>query len=88
MCGFFKRNCLGLQKFLPLIQSPLVFAARSCEDFLALERWAGGTGVGLGLLSPVISLPNYYVSHVGEEPACSTSAPLLPVSMDVVSFIP
>ena len=25
MCGFFKRNCLGLQEFLPLTQSPLVF---------------------------------------------------------------
>ena len=30
VCGFFKGNCLGLQKFLPLTQSPLIFAARSC----------------------------------------------------------
>ena len=36
MCGFFKRNCLGLQKFLPLIQSLLVFTARSCGD---LSSW-------------------------------------------------
>ena len=30
MCGFFKRNFLGFQKFLPPFQSLLVFAARSC----------------------------------------------------------
>ena len=29
---FPKRNCMGLQKFLPLIQSPLVFAARRYGD--------------------------------------------------------
>ena len=30
--GFFKRNCLGLQKFLPPTQSLLGFGARSCGD--------------------------------------------------------
>ena len=29
ICGFFQRTCLGLQKFLPLTQSLLVFVARS-----------------------------------------------------------
>ena len=28
VCRFFKRNCLGLQKFLLPTQSPLIFAAR------------------------------------------------------------
>ena len=42
MCGFFKRNCLGLQKFLPLTQTPLVFAARSCRD---LSSWHWNLGL-------------------------------------------
>ena len=44
MYGFFKRNCLGLQKFLSLTQSPLVFAARSCGD-LSFMHWNHGLGV-------------------------------------------
>ena len=58
MCGFFKRSCLGLQKFFPPTQSPLVFVARSC----AVLSSGTGTlwlGVGLGLLVPKISLPNF-----------------------------
>ena len=55
--------------------------------FLALEPLAGGPGVGLWLLTPKISLPNFYPPHVGEGPDCSASAPLLPVRMDVVSLI-
>ena len=43
MCGFFERNCLGLQKFLPLTQSPLVFAARSCGDS---SSWHWNSGLG------------------------------------------
>ena len=52
--------------------------------FLALEAWAGGTGVGLGLLVPEISLPNFYPVHVGVGPASSMSAPLLRPSLDMV----
>ena len=37
VCGFFKRNCLGLQKFFPPI-----------PHILALESWARVLGVGLG----------------------------------------
>ena len=88
MCGLFKKNCLGLQKFLLLTQSLLVFATRSCGDlpfFLALEPWAWGPGMRLGLFAPEISLPNFYVPHMGEGLARSMSAPLLPVWMDVVS---
>ena len=54
---------------------------------LALEPWAGEPGVGLGLLAPEISLLNFYPSYMGDRPARSMSAPLPPVSMDVVSLI-
>ena len=44
MYGFFKRNCMRLQKFLPAIQSPLDFAARSCRDLSSLH-YIPGTGI-------------------------------------------
>ena len=47
----------------------------------------GGTGVGVGLFAPEISLPNFYPPHVDVGPACSMSLPFLPVWMDVVSLI-
>ena len=43
VCRLFKRNCLGPQKFLPLIQSLLVFAARSYGD-LSFWHWNPGLG--------------------------------------------
>ena len=43
VCGSFKRNCLGLQKFFPLIQPPLVFAAKSYGDF---SSWHWNPGLG------------------------------------------
>ena len=45
ICGFFKGNCLGLQNFLPLTQSPLVLTARSCGD---LPSWHWGAWFGSG----------------------------------------
>ena len=45
--GVFKRNYLVSQKLWGLI-------------FLVLEPWAGGPGVGLGLLVPEIALLNFY----------------------------
>ena len=54
---------------------------------LALEPVSGGLGVGLGLLTPAISLPIFNTLHQGETPAHSASEPLLPVWMDVVSLI-
>ena len=56
--------------------------------FLALESWAEGPGLGLGLFAPEISLPNFYPQHIGVGPAHSTSALLLPVWIDVVSLTP
>ena len=90
VCGFFKGNCLGLQKFLPTDSIP--------ADFYSQKLWElnlPGTGnlgwgpdVGLGLLTPKILLPNFYLPHVDVGPACSTFPPLLTVWMDVVSLIP
>ena len=88
VCGFPKRNCLGLQQPPPPTQSLLVYAARSCGDlfiFPALEPWAGGPGVGLGLLAPKVSL--WIFIHVRVGTVLSASVPLLPVWMDVVSSI-
>ena len=93
MCGFFKRNCLGLQKFFPLTQSLLepevVGTYLPGTGTLGWGAWcrAGGPGVGLGLLAPEISLPNFYPPHVDETPACSEFVPLLPVWVDMVSLI-
>ena len=55
--------------------------------FLALESWAGGPGADLGLLTPEISLLDFYPPHVCAEPVHSMSVLLL-VWMDVVSLIP
>ena len=44
--------------------------------------------MGLGLLTPEISLLNFYPLHVGVGPARSASVPLLPTCVDVVSLTP
>ena len=44
---FFKRNYLGLQNFLPLTQSPLVFIARNYGD-LSSWHWNRGQGAWCG----------------------------------------
>ena len=52
LCGFFKRNFLRLQEFLPPTQSLLFFAIPTCARsfgnliFLALESCTGGPSVG------------------------------------------
>ena len=79
MCGFFKSKCLGVQKFLPLTQSPLLFAARSYGD---LSSWHWNPGLrglvwGWPYMVPKISLPNFYPLHVDVGLACFASAPLL-----------
>ena len=60
MCGFFRRNCLGLQKFLPVTQSPLGFAARSYGD---LSSWHWNPGLG-GLVWGWDSLLSRYPSRI------------------------
>ena len=65
VCGFFKGNCLELQKFLPLTISAVFYRQKLWElIFLGLELWARGPVVGLGLLAPKISLLNFYPPHV------------------------
>ena len=87
VCGFFKRNSLGLQKFLVPTAFLLVFAARSYGD-LPSWHWNPGLGgpvVGLGI-TPEISLLNFYSPHVDMGPVHSASPPLIPVWMDVFCF--
>ena len=43
-CGPFKRNCLGIQNFLPPTQSPLVFAGR-CHGDLSSCHWKSELGI-------------------------------------------
>ena len=80
---------MGLQQFIPLTQSLLVFAARTYGDLSSQPGNPGliGAGVGLGLLSLEIALPNFYPPHMDMGPAHSASPPFLPVWMDVVSLI-
>ena len=55
----FKRNCLGFQQFLsPPASITTCFYSQKLWRliFLVMEPWAGGPGVGLGLLAPEISL--------------------------------
>ena len=88
MCGLFKRNCLlGAPEVSSTTSIPAGVAARSCGD-LSSWHWnpgLGGSGVGLDLLIPEISLLNFYPPHMGERSVCCMSEALLPVWMNVVS---
>ena len=65
--GSFNRNCLGLQQFLPLTLIPTGFCSQKVWGliFLALETWASGPNIGMGLLTPEISLLNFGTSLFG-----------------------
>ena len=86
LCGFFKRNCLGLQKFLPPTQSLLDFAARSYED-LSSWSWNPGVGAWCGAGTPHSwGIPSKFLPTTC---GCGTSlfhvsAP--PTSLDVCGF--
>ena len=87
ICGFYKRNSLRLQQFLPWTQSPLVFAAGSCRD-LSSWHWNPGLGDLVWVWeSLLMRYPSQIFIHMGVGPAYSASAPLLPVWMDVVFLI-
>ena len=64
--GFPERNCLGLQKVLPLTSFPLVFAAIICGD-LSSWHWSPALGVLVWLWDS--SLPRYpsqiFIHHSG-----------------------
>lgn len=94
LCGPFNRNCTGIQKFLPLTLSPLVFIARShWLIFQELEPWPGVLVWGWNPCSQDIP-PDFYLPYVGVGPAhpkfphlcIRVSTP--PTSpMDVIYFI-
>ena len=71
MCGFFKRDCLGLQKFLLLTQFLLVFAAGIFGVLSPGTRTLGWDEP----LAPEISLLTFYPPHVYVEPAHLCLAP-------------
>ena len=90
VCGFFERNRLVFQQFLPLTQFMLISVDKSYGD-VSSWHWNPGLGrpvVGLGLLTPKISLLNFYPPHVYVGPAHSVSLPFLSVCIDVLSSIP
>ena len=76
----------GSRSFFLQLNPHWVLQPEVMETYLmALEPWAGGSGVGL--LIPKISLLNFYPLHMDVGPAHSTFLPLLPVWMYVVSLI-
>ena len=86
MCGFFKRNCLGLQKFLPPTQSPLVFAARSCGD---LSSWHWNPCLGGLVWGWDSSLPIYPSQILSTTHGCGTGLSRIcapPTSLDECGF--
>ena len=86
LCGFFKRNCLGLQKFLPLTQSLPVFAAKSMG---VLSSWHWYPGLGVLLWGWDSSFPRYPSLIIYTTCGCGTrpvrvSTP--PISLDGCGF--
>ena len=89
MCGFFKRNCWGLQKFLLQTESPLVFVARSYGD---LFFWHWNPGLAVLICGWDSSLPRYtsqiFIHHTSvwnqPIPCLCVSAP--PTNLDGYGF--
>ena len=89
VCWPFKRNAWDSKSPVSLSHSPCWFLQPEVMGtYLPGTGTLGwGPGVGLGLLTPNISLLNFYLPHVCVGPAHFVSAHLLPVWMDVVSLI-
>ena len=81
VCGFFKGNCLGLQKFLSSTASvPAGFCSQKLGDFSSWHWDPGLGGLVWGQDSSLPRYPSQFLSpHLGVGPACSASVPLLPV---------
>ena len=78
MCGFFKTNSLGLQKFLPLTKSSLVFAARSCGDLPSWHWNPGLRSLVWGWDSLLLRYPSEFLSTThgyGTSPFCISAPP-------------
>ena len=89
------RILLRILQFLPPIQSPLLFAARSCRDS---SHWHWNPGLG-GLLwgwdTSLLKCPSQFLSTThacgtacSMSPCLFTSLCLLPFWMNVASLIP
>ena len=88
MCAFLKRNCLGLQKFIPLTQSPLVFASRVVGTYLpgsGILGWGVWCEAGAPRCQDIP--PKFLCITCEWESSLFRVWPLLPVSMNVVSLI-
>ena len=75
----------GFSTFLHWVNPHWILQPEVLQTYLpapgTLGLWGQSAGVGLCLLIPEISLPNFYPPHLGETPSHSTSPPLLPVWM-------
>ena len=86
VCGFFKRDCLGLQNFLSLPQSLLVFAARSTGAYLpgtGTLGWRAWCGAGTPHSQDI---PPEFLSTMygcGTSPSCISTPP---TSLDKYGF--
>ena len=70
VCGFFKRDCLGLQSFFHCFNPHWFLPPEVMGTYLpGTGTLAGWPGVDLGLLTPEISLLNFYLPCMGEESA-------------------
>ena len=63
MYGFFKMNCLGLQKFLPLTQSLLIFETIGCGDLSSWHWNHGLRGLVWGWDSLFLRYPSQIFIH-------------------------
>ena len=79
MCGFSKKNYLGLQKFPHWFNSCWSLQSEVMGTYLpgtGTLSWRR-SGVGLGLLAPEMVLLNFYPQHVDVATVHSASPPLL-----------
>ena len=88
LCGFIKRNFLRLQNFFHRL-NPLWFLQSEVVGTYIPSTGTLGWGAWYGAVTPRSRdiPPNFFPPHAGMGPAHSTSAPFLPVWMDVVSLI-
>ena len=86
VCGFFQKNCLRLQKSLPLTQSPLFFAARSFGD---LSSWHWNPGLGAWCEDGTPHSQDIPLNPLSTTCGCGTSLfhlSTLPASLDGCGF--
>ena len=76
MCGFPKRNCLGSSSFFHQLNPHWFSQPEVVGTYLPGTGTMGwGPGVGLGLLAPEISLPDFYPHGCGASSFCVHTPP-------------